>query len=216
MSRQFIQIGIGSVCELIGLVYHGWKGVFIECHPYNFAQMCAKIHNEHAAAVDNINLILGAVSEGNGFYQVETDQMLSIDTQCNLPVVSAENDRSRECLYLYDIYGFSLGTLLTKYPNTGILMLDIQGAEYNVFKGFPVFGLSSSPSLLVVEVHGWELHRNLIELLNDIGYEYLGYRLQTEDRDRPNLFFEHKEKRILTHLSESERRIIGVQEIKSD
>ena len=212
MNRQFIQIGIGSVCELIDLAYHSWEGVFIECHPHNFAQACTAIYKEHPAVMDNISLVLGAVSEKDGFYQVGTNQILSKDAESSLPAISGENDRTRKSHYLYEIYAFSLETLFRRYPNADILMLDIQGAEYEVLKGLSDF----VPPLLIVEAHGPTLHRNLIELMGNNGYEYLGYRFQTDDRDRPNLFFEYKQHPILTHLSDSERQIIGVQEIKDD
>jgi len=167
----FVEAGaVNGVLDSNSLLFelrYNWTGLLVEANPANFPNLAVTGRKAWVAPV-----CLSLVPHAQ-FASFTEDDQLEGGMAGLVPTGATEGKRVRElqCFPLYSLL------LAVKAPTVNLLVLDIEGAEFQVLKEFP-WSLAKVEVILVELEHAgkvfpgtrWEVH----DFLLSVGYEYSG------------------------------------------
>jgi len=167
----FVEAGaVNGVLDSNSLLFelrYNWTGLLVEANPANFPYLAVTGRKAWVAPVC-LSLLPRAQ-----FAPFTEDDQLEGGMAGLVPTDATEGKRVRQlqCFPLYSLL------LAVKAPTVNLLVLDIEGAEYQVLKEFP-WSLAKVEVILVELEHAgkvfpgtrWEVHNFLLS----VGFEYSG------------------------------------------
>ena len=157
----FVEVGAydgDSFSNTSGLADAGWRGVYIEPVP-DFAQKCLLRHQGN-----NVEVFNYAISDSEGELEIQLGEALSTASKATVSAYS-EIDWAKHVVFekrKITVKALTLDLFLASVQlkqNFDLLVVDVEGFEENVFKGF---NLSMwLPKMIIVELNDYHPSFNL-------------------------------------------------------
>ena len=211
--KSFVQIGIGDTASYAELARYGWNGLLVEAHPFAFASALGLVGSDLTLKEKaSLTFLNAAVSDWNGFEELQTRNPMAVDPWCGLESGNEHNDRFfmdekyQSDQYSFLVYVVSLAKVLGD-KEWQLLAMDIQGNEAKVL--FSLFEDSEiRPWLIDVECHSDEARVLIEDLMVENNYSFLR-NFDNGDKGRPNDLYQLTGSHL--SLSPAERCILHLE-----